>query len=48
MNFSAPVELLGLQETPEDKAISFEPNTFDDYLGQHVIKEKLKTGACDG
>jgi holliday junction DNA helicase RuvB len=42
MNLSAPVELLNLQETPEDKVISFEPSCFDEYLGQQVIKEKLK------
>lgn len=42
MNFSAPIELMNLQETPEDKALSFQPNCFDDYLGQQAIKEKLK------
>lgn len=42
MNIQAPIELLNLQETPEDKAFSFEPSSFDDYLGQTAIKEKLK------
>ena len=42
MNFTAPVELLSLQETPEDKVITFDPSCFDEYLGQHTIKEKLK------
>jgi len=38
----APVELLNVQELPEDQVLSFEPNCFDEYLGQHAIKEKLK------
>jgi Holliday junction DNA helicase RuvB len=42
MNFTAPVELLSLQETPEDKVITFDPSCFDEYLGQQTIKEKLK------
>lgn len=37
-----PVELLQGQETSEDKVLSFEPNSFDDYLGQQALKEKLK------
>ncbi len=41
MNLEAPVELLSLQEIAEDKIFTFEPSTFDDYLGQSVIKEKL-------
>jgi len=36
-----PLELLNLQETPEDKIITFEPSTFDQYLGQKETKEKL-------
>ena len=35
-------ELLSLQETTEDRAFTFEPSAFDDYLGQKEIKEKLK------
>jgi Holliday junction DNA helicase RuvB len=42
MNLEVPVELLSLQETPEDKIITFEPSSFDEYLGQKTIKEKLK------
>ncbi len=42
MNVSDPVDLLHLQESAEDKSFSFQPNSFDDYLGQRVIKEKLK------
>lgn len=41
MSLEAPVELLSLQEIAEDKLFTFEPSTFDDYLGQSVIKEKL-------
>ncbi|MFA5075430.1 MAG: Holliday junction branch migration DNA helicase RuvB [Candidatus Babeliales bacterium] len=48
MNLETPLELLNLQETPEDKVLTFEPSCFDDYLGQNEIKEKLKvyTKAC--
>ena len=48
MNLDMPLELLNLQETPEDKILSFEPSNFDQYLGQQEIKEKLKvyTKAC--
>lgn len=35
-------ELLTLQETSEDRSFTFEPNAFDDYLGQKELKEKLK------
>ena len=38
---SIPVELLQIQETPEDKIVGFEPNSFDEYLGQQALKEKL-------
>jgi holliday junction DNA helicase RuvB len=37
-----PFELLNLQESIEDRALSFEPSQFDHYLGQGAIKEKLK------
>lgn len=48
MSLEMPLELLNLQEVPEDKVLSFEPNSFDEYLGQHEIKNKLKiyTQAC--
>lgn len=42
MNIEMPVELLNIQELPEDKTVSFDPNSFDQYLGQAQIKEKLK------
>ncbi len=38
----AQFELLSLQESHEDKQYSFEPKCFDEYLGQGLIKEKLK------
>lgn len=42
MKLDEPIELLSLQETPEDRLNVFEPSSFDDYLGQTLIKEKLK------
>lgn len=42
MKLEAPIELLSLQETPEDRLSVFEPSSFDEYLGQTEIKEKLK------
>jgi len=42
MNLETPLELLSLQETPEDRVLTFEPSGFDDYLGQKTIKEKLQ------
>ena len=44
----APVELLNLQETPEDVTFTFTPTCFAEYLGQTIIKEKLTvyTKAC--
>ncbi len=42
MNLEIPVELLTIQELPEDKTGSFDPNSFEHYLGQTLIKEKLK------
>jgi Holliday junction DNA helicase RuvB len=38
----APFELLSLQESQDDKQYTFEPKCFDEYLGQSIIKEKLK------
>ena len=35
-------ELIILQETPEDQQYDFIPKSFDDYLGQETLKEKLK------
>jgi holliday junction DNA helicase RuvB len=42
MSEQIPFELLNLQETPEDKHLAFHPTSFDEYLGQAQIKEKLK------
>ena len=42
MNLLAPIELLNLQEAPEDKVLSFDPSNFDEYLGQDGVKGKLK------
>lgn len=36
-----PFEILTLQETPEESSHDFNPTTFDDYLGQKALKEKL-------
>ncbi len=35
-------DLIILQETPEEQQYDFMPKSFDDYLGQEVLKEKLK------
>ncbi len=35
------IEFLTLHETPEEKTHDFVPKTFDDYLGQKELKEKL-------
>jgi Holliday junction DNA helicase RuvB len=42
MTDSMPLELLNMQETAEDKSFTYQPSTFDDYLGQKEVKEKLK------
>ena len=36
------IDILTLQEPIEESQLSFNPKTFDDYIGQHAIKEKLK------
>ncbi|NBQ17876.1 Holliday junction branch migration DNA helicase RuvB [bacterium] len=36
------IALLTLQETPEERNYDFAPTTFDEYLGQNELKEKLK------
>jgi len=41
MSEGFPLELLGLQKTPEDTSLSFHPTSFSDYLGQSIVKEKL-------
>jgi len=35
------INILSLQETPEERSHDFNPKTFDDYLGQRELKEKL-------
>ena len=35
------INIITLQETPEEKSNDFNPITFDDYLGQAALKEKL-------
>ena len=42
MSMDIPLELLNLQETVEDQILTFEPSTFDEYLGQSEIKQKLE------
>lgn len=41
MKPNEPIELLSLQEMPDDRAAIFEPSSFDEYLGQKAVKEKL-------
>lgn len=36
-----PLDVISLQETPEERTHDFVPKTFDDYLGQKVLKDKL-------
>ncbi len=36
------ISILTLQETPEEHNYDFSPKSFDDYLGQQELKEKLK------
>lgn len=38
---NAPVELLLMQESAEDRSLTFAPQNFDEYLGQKNLKEKL-------
>jgi len=35
-------QFITLRDTPEDHAVDFIPRTFDDYLGQHELKQKLQ------
>jgi len=37
-----PLHTLTLQETPEERSLDFVPTSFDDYLGQHELKNKLR------
>lgn len=36
------IDIISLQETPEETSYDFKPKTFDDYLGQEALKEKLQ------
>lgn len=42
MKLDAPISLLQGTQTNEDQTLTFTPSHFDDYLGQHELKEKLK------
>jgi|SaaInlStandDraft_4_1057021.scaffolds.fasta_scaffold02293_7 holliday junction DNA helicase RuvB len=42
MDEQPPIELLNLQETQEDLSFAFHPTSFDEYLGQKNLKEKLR------
>jgi Holliday junction DNA helicase RuvB len=35
-------QCITLRDTPEDHAVDFIPRAFDDYLGQHELKQKLQ------
>jgi holliday junction DNA helicase RuvB len=35
------LDILTLHQQPEETQLNFNPQTFDDYIGQHAIKEKL-------
>lgn len=35
------LDIVSLQESPEDRSHDFNPTTFDDYLGQVELKKKL-------
>lgn len=36
------IDIVSLQETPEEQHYDFTPKTFDDYLGQEELKNKLR------
>ncbi len=37
-----PIDIITLREAPEETSHDFAPRTFDEYLGQHTLKQKLK------
>ncbi len=41
MEHKEPLEIIMLQDTPEEHNYDFTPQSFDDYLGQEALKEKL-------
>lgn len=42
LDLKAPLELLSLTATTEERQHDFQPTTFDEYLGQEELKTKLK------
>ena len=36
-----PIDIITLQETPEEQSLDFSPKSFDDYLGQTELKKSL-------
>jgi Holliday junction DNA helicase RuvB len=36
------IDMIGLQETVEERSLDFHPTSFEDYLGQAALKEKLR------
>lgn len=41
MQMSPPLEIIQLQETELDRSLDIHPTSFDEYLGQTALKEKL-------
>jgi len=41
MNIELPIDLLSATERPEDSVQLFSPKSFDEYLGQATVKDKL-------
>ncbi len=41
MEIKEPIDIITLQETPEEQSLDFCPKSFDDYLGQTELKQKL-------
>ena len=41
MNSISEMDIVSLQETPEERTHDFVPRSFDEYLGQQELKEKL-------
>ncbi len=42
MKPNEPISMIMLQDIPEEHSLDFQPKTFDDYLGQKELKEKLQ------
>ena len=42
LSVPAPIELLNLDAGPDEATHTFNPSSFDEYLGQAVVKEKLQ------